>query len=300
MKLGKLFVDLALNAGITIDDEKLKEITTSDLEVPDEIGNQFKANLMSVDAAKNNAELKNHFYKLALNPMDKFQLERAKGIQGFTDEDVRKLEELTSSYEKAKFVDKRLAEILEAKSGSGDGDETERLKKLKKEIEDLNLKLSSKDTDHQKALDDFAAKAEKDVIEFALMSELLSKDFADDKRDKLKNAKLTRVLLDDEFATQKVALKKSEDGSLKLVQKENPDLDYMVDNKPVTLSAFVDTFMGREGLLKVANPDNPGGSGGSGGGKPRIDPDGKEPSLNPDSVRAAYDAQIASMAASEG
>lgn len=296
-KLGKLFVDLALAAGIAIDDDKLKDITTSDMEVPDDIAASLKSNLMTEEAAKNNASLKRHFTAQALNTVDAELSDFIKSYTDFTDADKSAFEAEKSTYKRIPLLMKRVQEIEGKKASTDPADPTaaKKLEAMKAELDKVNAQVLEVKNSHQTELASAKAQAEKDLLDFAIKSELLGKEYANKDLDKPTNVLIARQILDAKLAEAKVKVVKGENGSPRLVQIDNPEMDYMVDNKKVEFGSFTDSVLGEKKLLHVATPGAPGNPGNPGGTGRHIDPPAGGNPPNNDALLAQYDAEIARM-----
>lgn len=285
--LGKLLVELLTNAGYNAEDEGLKDLVTSDIPVPDEASTALKNNLMTLESAKNNMELKKFYHAQALNAVDT-ELEEWIGAYGDpTVKDLIKGEK--SSYKRMKLALDKVRELESAKAtGSKDPDLEKKLDKYRQDIKDLNAQLAKLPQEHQTALETARSEAENQILQFALSAELGSKQYAN---PDLPNIDIAQTLISKKL--QEVGAKAVRDGnSIKLVQAEDPSMAFIKDNQPLSFGSFADTVLGESKMLKVTNPDNRGSKNDfkhipdDANGQPKI----------PQEAASFYDQQLMKMA----
>jgi hypothetical protein len=285
--LGKLLVELLTNAGFDANDDALRDLVTSDIPVPDEASAALKNNLMTLETAKNNMELKKFYHAQALNAVDT-ELEDWISIYG--DPSVKELiKGEKSSYKRMKLTLDKVRELESAKaSGSKDPDLEKKLEKYREDIKGLNAQLAKLPQEHQTALESARTQAENQILQFALSAELGSKNYAN---ADLPNIEIAQTLISKRL--ESIGAKLIRDGNnIKLVQSEDPSMAYIKDNKPLSFGSFADSVLGESKMLKVTNPD-------TGGGKNDFKhiPDGhKDQPRIPQEAASFYDEQLNAMA----
>jgi hypothetical protein len=252
MKLGDFLNTMAQKSKIELDfgtlsNKKLEELNM--IEIDDTVAGQFDSTLMSLDGAKNNPEVLNHFKPIILKAVDnKYAILAEKyGLgEDFTNE--------KNTYKKADLleakIDAKLAE-LEAQKGKGGNAEKEQL--LAKQLGDLQTQLSAlteKSTNDVKAVTD---KYENEITEMYVKNVLAGKKFATKDLPIEVNTQMARLLIDKQLK-EKGAMLVRKDGELKLVQSALPDMDYYQDNKPVSFSDFTNKILADNKLLEVSQP----------------------------------------------
>ena len=303
-ELGKLFVDLALAAGIPIDADNLAELTTSTISVPDSVASSLKSNLMTEEAAKNNGALKRHFTAQVLNTVDATMADFVNEYGDFTDDHKGIFDAEKSSYKRLPLLLKTVKQIEAAKGGTDGGDPQAKakLEKMKTDLEALNGQIVTLKESHQAEITNATQTAERDHLDFAISSELLGKTYANAELDKPTNVLIARQILDAKLAEVGAKIVKGVNGSPRLVQADNPEMDFMRDNKKVELGSFTDSTLSEKKLLKVATPGNQGTPPGSPGSKRIIDepaPSGAHIPNN-DAIIAEYDKQLGKMGVTVG
>lgn len=252
MKLGDFLNTLAQKSKIELDfgtlsNKKIDELNL--IEIDDTVANQFDSTLMSLDGAKNNPEVLNHFKPIILKAVDnKYAILAEKyGLgEDFTNE--------KNTYKKADLleqkIDAKLAE-LEAQKGKGGNAEKEQL--LAKQLGDLQAQLSALTENSKKEVETVKSQYENEITEMHVKNLLASKKFATKDLPIEVNTQMARLLIDKQLK-EKGAMLVRKDGELKLVQSALPDMDFYMDNKPVSFADFTNKILADNKLLEVSTP----------------------------------------------
>lgn len=252
MKLGDFLNTLAQKSKIDLDfgtlsNKKLDELNL--IEIDDTVAGQFDSSLMSLDGAKNNPEVLNHFKPIILKAVDnKYAILAEKYGLGddFTNE--------KNTYKKADLleqkIDAKLAE-LEAQKGKGGNAEKEQL--LAKQLGELQTQLSTLTESSKKEVETVRGQYENEITEMHVKNLLAGKKFATKDLPIEVNTQMARLLIDKQLK-EKGAMLIRKDGELKLVQSALPDMDFYMDNKPVSFSDFTNKILADNKLLEVSQP----------------------------------------------
>lgn len=258
MQFGTFIKDLAERAGVDTTDKSFVDLLSIQATVPDGIGEKIQQNLFNIDAAKQNPQLKGYFHAQALSVPDRAIQEVLQDLQ-FDDAVLNEFKEEKSTPAKVKKLaekiqakNKALIEELEKKSGSKDSQE--RISKLAEEIKTLNAQLGEKDKTWEAKVKEVEAREAEKSASFAKKMILAAKEYADDKKPKDLNIEFADLVLQKELAAKKAKAIFNQDGTFKLVQAENPDLEYMENHKPVSFGDFVDRTLANHNMLKVSAP----------------------------------------------
>ncbi|GHT33568.1 hypothetical protein FACS189434_08000 [Bacteroidia bacterium] len=256
MKLPDFINQIAAKSGKQNDPAIIGLLSNANLvniDLSDETANAINSNLLTIDGAKNNVHIKNHFASQALNGID---AEVLNGIKGFDlgDDFLNEISGEKNSYEKTRKVFAKLKEAHDAiKTSKGNGNEKD-VEKYTKQINDLNSQISKiketyiPKTEHEKAI------AEKDnsIRDFMVHSHVLGLNYANKDIDKDLNIELAKLAL-------KKSLEKSgaivvKDGNeLKLKQSQQPELDYYdSQQKAVIFNDFLQKTLAENKLLAVS------------------------------------------------
>lgn len=259
MQLGDLLNTLAAKIGVQQEQDFIDLLSSSELanrEVSDALAQRFNAGLMSLEGAKNNNEVLNHFKPIILKAADdKFAILATKyGI----DADIAGEK---STYKKIDILEAKLAaKIAEAEAKAAGASKGEDVEKLTKQIAALQKQMADQLAAKDKEISDYKANALKQQTDFLINLELNGKKYANaDLGDT--NIEIARALIN-KALTERKAIIVNENGAIKLKQAENPQLDYVdAGFKTVTFSDFVNGTLAEKHMLEVSNDDGNGGGG---------------------------------------
>lgn len=252
MNLGDLLNTMAAKIGAQQDQDFIDLLSSSEIatrEVSDELAQRFNSGLMSLEGAKNNTEVLNHFKPIILKAADdKFAILASK--YGLEAENAGE----KSTYKKIDLFESKLAAKIAdlenqiANGGGKNGD----VDKLTKQIAALQTQMAEQLAAKDKELADYKANAVKQQTDFLINLELNGKKYANaDLGDT--NIEIARALINKALAEKK-ALIVNENGVIKLKQSENPQLDYVdAGFKTVTFSDFTNSVLAEKHLLEVSD-----------------------------------------------
>lgn len=251
MTLGDFLNRLAAKTGVQNDPDLVDLLSSSELsqhEISDELAQRIDGGLMSLDGAKNNRDVLNHYKPIVLKAIDdKLAVIAEKyGI-------AEKIAGEKSSYNKVDILEQTLAAKLaeaEAKVQGAGGQKSEEVTRLTKQIADLQGQLqtiSAAKEAELKSLRDEYAKSQLDML---VNFDLNGRRYANAELGDT-NVDIARSVLKKELQAQKAVIV-NDNGVLKLKQADNLDLDY-VDSayKPVSFSDFVSRTLADKHLLEV-------------------------------------------------
>ena len=247
-QFGTFISELAKNAGY--DETKLIDLLSINAQIPDDLVNAINSNLMTMDTAKNNIELKKYFHAQALNGVDA-ELKSVLSEIELDDENRSAIESETSTYKKVSKSLKLVKELQEKKASATT--KTEKTE-LQKEIDKLNNDIKALRNQSEEKEREYQSKLESTLTEYQLNSILSSKNYALDGIPKDVLTQTAKNLLQSELAKKGVKIVRDND-NLKLVRAESPDLDYRENNTPVNIGDFVDSVLANNKLLKVSDPN---------------------------------------------
>lgn len=250
-KVGEIFSELLGLLGVDSKLPEYKDIIGLSQEVDDTTAAKFSSNLMTMEAAKMNGTLKSHFKAQTLNGVDAQHDELATEY-GLDATEIAELKAIKDTFERNK---KLVAKVKEntAKLNKGTGNDAALISK-NKELNDLIL---ANKTAYEKQIADLAAKHDGDLTENAIMGHLKGFKYANDKVDVDVNALTSNNLLKAALAEKGAAIKRGADNTLKLVQKENPELDYLENHKSISFVDFATKALQSKNMLAVTDPKKP-------------------------------------------
>ena len=258
------FINAALiKAGVAPDNEFLKKIlTNAELTketVPDELVSQFNSTLLTIDQAKTNYDLKNHFYGAALAPVNK-ELQNLATAFELSDEEIAEINGVKSTFERIPLLQNKLNAAIQKKAAASGGDKG----KHAEEIVRLNAEIAAAKADKDNLTNQIKSEYENKILDMALnnfmnqysYTEAIPKDVA----------AMTARNIFDQTVTSKRAKYKLVNNELTLVNADDESLPFMQENQPVQFKAFVDKIVADNKLLKTAPPTPPPAPSARGGG----------------------------------
>jgi hypothetical protein len=244
MKLSELFKLIASQSGVAADDAGLKTIlentAISSLEVDDAVSTRLTAPRMTIDAAKNNPDLKKYFFAQSLDGIDA-EVTRTMAELGLPEEAVTEIKGLEKTSHRVSALAKKVQALESAKVGASAGDKT----KLAQDVTKLNEQIV--------ALNNTYA-AEKAALQSSFESERIDWN-VDNILSGYKYS--TPVDLDVNVLTAKTLLNKSlQEKGLKIVKKDgNLSLQtsegtaYFEDNVKVGIKDFASKTLANAKML---------------------------------------------------
>lgn len=259
MNLGDFLNTLAAKAGMQNDQALVDLLSSSELantHIADEFANALDSSLMSLEGAKNNRDLLNHYKPIILKAADeKFAILAEKyGI-------VNEMQGEQSTYKKIDILENRLAaKMAELESKAGKGAQSEDTARLVKQIENLQKQIIEVQTAKDTELAQLREQHTKQQLDMLVNIELNGKRYANQDLGDT-NITIGRALVEKALKEQNAVLV-NEGGVLKLKQADNPQLDYVDSGfKPVTFGDFSNRVLAEKHLLEVSAPEDNAGGG---------------------------------------
>lgn len=259
MNLGDFLNTLAAKTGMQNDPGLVDLLSNSELAnqyVSDDFANAMDTALMSLDGAKNNRDLLNHYKPIILKAADD-KLAILAEEYGIANEMLSE----QSTYKKIDLLkNKFAAKIAELEGKVGNGAKSEETARLVKQIEGLQKQIIEVQTAKDNELAQLRDANQKQQMDMLINFELNGKRYANQDLGDT-NVTIARALVDKALKADNAILV-YENGVLKLKQAENPQLDYVDSGfKPVNWSDYTDRVLAEKHLLEVSAPENNWGDG---------------------------------------
>jgi hypothetical protein len=261
MKLLDLMASLAAKCGKQNDPAIIDILSRADLqniEITDNVANAINNNLLTIDAAKNNAIIKNHFNAQALGSMDTEILDAADKLE-LGDDFKTELSGIKNTYEKQRKLAEKIKENIDnLNSAQGKGDD-KAIERYTKQINDLNAKYAQlkESTIPKTELEKVKTESENAVRDFMLHSKISGLKYANQDVSHDDNIAFANVILKDRLAKAK-ALVVKDGNELKLKQSEDPNLFYLDEQqKAVSFDDFINKAFADAKILAVSDRGNP-------------------------------------------
>jgi hypothetical protein len=250
MKVGQLIAEQLEKLNVDTSDESLKAIMGISLDIPDEVAQRIQSGLVTLDAAKSDSGVKDHFISSFVKGNDrnlKDQLEK----EHISEDKIKEV------FSHSNFKDRyaaALALIKEnsqatieeiKKKGLEDGASKQKVdaalleenKKLNAMLHELKTSTIPK-ADYEKAVSDFESERMNEKINSAFLAENWSKNFVPTLRPTL-----AKIALDAELNKNGIILVRTPEG-INVRQKENPEMPYYDNTKKlVTFTELVKSVM---------------------------------------------------------
>jgi hypothetical protein len=263
--LGEFINSAFQKAGIAADNEYLKRVLQNPEltkeTVPDEIVSQFNSTLLTLDQAKTNYDLKNHFYGAALAPVEK-ELQNLATAFEFSEEDLAELNGIKSTFSKIPALKTKLDNAIAKKAAAAGGDKG----KHAEEIVRLNAEIAAAKAEMSNATQRISSEYEGKIVDMALNNFMSQYSFTDAIPKEV--AAMTARNIFEQTVNSKRAKYKLVNNELTLVNADDESLPFMQENQPVQFRAFVDKIVADNKLLKTTPtpPPAPPARGQGGGG----------------------------------
>ncbi len=250
LKLADVLKSIASQSGVSETEIKtiLDNPALASIEVDDVVSTKLTAPRLSMDAAKNNPDLKKHFTALALNGVDA-GLERLATEHGLSAEDITELKALDNTSKRMDSLTSKIKTLEAAKSTKGADTD-----KLNKTIEELNgqiVKVREEKIAELKAKDDGLENERTDWTSNNVLSNF---EYAM-QVDKEINVLTTKALVNKELQKLGLNVKRENDD---LVLKTSEGTDYFdTTNKKVSYQDFATKVAANNKLLKASNSTPP-------------------------------------------
>lgn len=240
MKHTELLKELAKLAGVP--DDKLTVIDGE--ELTDEIVQPIKNNLLTLESAKHNTQLKSYYTANALDAVDS---KLSALFDGASDDLKTKLTTTKSTFEKLGLID----ELIETKVKTVSDELKKGVGSKDKSIEELNNQI----LDLKKNHDSIIKNKESEIVNFKtntlLDLELSNFNYTNDQIPKKVNITTAKTLLNESLRQKNLSIQLDDEG-ISLRQSDGSKL--YEQNKEVQLKDFVTKTLTDNGLLKVSTP----------------------------------------------
>jgi hypothetical protein len=261
MKLLDLINSLATKCGKQNDPAIIDILSRADLqniEIADPVADFINNGLLTIEAAKNNATVKNHFNAQILGSYDSEILNAVKKLELGEDFETE-LSGIKSTYEKQRKLSEKIKETIDnLKASQGKGDD-KAAEKYAKQINELQTKYAElqESTVPKTELEKVKKENENAVRDFMLHSKVSGLAFANQNVGHEDNVAFANVILNNRLSKAKATVVK--DGNeLKLKQSDDLALDYFDEqNKPVSFDDFMNKAFADAKILAVSGGKTP-------------------------------------------
>ena len=217
-------------------------------EIHDDLANILNTGLMSLDGAKNNSDVQNHFKPIILKGVDE-RLDAIAKQFGFETE----LAAEKSTYKRAEIIASKMQSLIDAEKNKN-GQPSEKENQLNQQLQQLQSQLQTAIAAKDSEIAQLKQAHESQLLGMLIDAELGDKPYANDAIPRNVNVMTARNLVD-AMLKEKGVVAINDNGTLRLKQAANPTLDYMDEGfKPVSYSSFADKVLADSKMLRVSQP----------------------------------------------
>lgn len=215
-------------------------------EIHDDLANLLNTGLMSLDGAKNNSDVQNHFKPIILKGVDE-RLDAIAKQFGFETE----LAAEKSTYKRAEIIASKMQALIDAEKNKN-GQPSEKENQLNQQLQQLQSQLQTAIAAKDSEIAQLQQAHESQLLSMLIDAELGDKPYANDAIPRNVNVMTARNLVD-AMLKEKGVVAINDNGTLRLKQAANPTLDYMDEGfKPVSYSSFADKVLADSKMLRVS------------------------------------------------
>src|SRR6478736_2047448 len=245
-KIGEIFVELLQKVGIDHTDKQFVDIISIQTEIPEPVADSFKG-LMTMDAAKNNISIKNHFTHAAYNPLDN-EIHNRLDMFGLSDDQKALIMAEKSTGKKQQLFLNTLDAEFKKKKADKDPDTNT----FKKEIDELRASLAKKD-EEKAQFETLKTNELNDYILNSIQEAEFSKHNWSSLYDPNDRGILAKNALNTYLEQNGAKIVLDENKKAKIVKKDNPELEYFdSSNKKVTFTELVPKILAEKKYLGVS------------------------------------------------
>lgn len=220
------------------------QLTKTDIH--DDLANLLNTGLMSLDGAKNNSDVQNHFKPIILKGIDE-RLDAIAKQFGFESE----LAAEKSTYKRAEIIASKMQSLIDAEKNKN-GQPSEKENQLNQQLQQLQSQLQTAIAAKDSEIAQLKQAHESQLLSMLIDAELGDKPYANDSIPRNVNVMTARNLVD-AMLKEKGVIAINDNGTLRLKQAANPTLDYMDEGfKPVSFSSFADKVLADSKMLRVS------------------------------------------------
>lgn len=270
--------ELAIKAGVKIDDEKIKPLLAAPelagIQIPDELTTGIDNGLLSISAAKNNhPEIRGHYVAAAYDGLDK-ELNRFIEDHKLPDDIKAEILAEKSSTKRAVLLAAKIKELEEKKATSGKGEK----ETLQTQINELNAQLRTEKDKEAGIRSEYEKKLKDKDMSYALRNILGAyKTIYDGLDGEVKDITL-KAIINKSLNADAAEFTVDDAGQLILRKKDGTNF-FGEDNRLLTPKSYLDKIMSRDKIL-IVNDQNQQQQQNGNGAKTHVNNNGQQHQQN--------------------
>jgi hypothetical protein len=249
--LGEFLNATFLNAGLDIENESLKQIVTSaaSTNIDDSLVEKFNQSYLTINSAKNNPDLRKHFYALSLNGLDT-ELDGVMAELGLDESVVSNIKAEKSSFKRASLLAKTVKDLEGQKANTGSASAKA---EIQAKIDALNSEVVRLREEKANAVKEVENTYKSQINDILLNNHFANYNYSAPVSKEV-NVKIARQLIAEEMAKRGYQLN-PENGEFKLSSSEG--LEVFENNQKVGFKEFSERLLAQHKLLAVNTPQEP-------------------------------------------
>lgn len=274
VKIGQFILDIAAKAGVNIDttSPELIDILASGVEIPESVSNAFNsAKILTPEAARNNKELKFHYFSQAMNGIDA-EIESILDQYEFPEDARTEIKSVNSTFGKLPILAQKMKDLHEKRDSATGSDKTA----LTKQINDLQAEMANKLREKDEAIAAEKNNASSRITNMILRNKIASRKLDTSKFDSDMMQDIALNLLNKELQTKGAKIINHND-ELRLRRVDDEQLEFYENNNRVTIDSFIDQLLANNKLLAVTDQPPAPGNNGTQHYNPPANPSGNQP-----------------------
>jgi hypothetical protein len=266
-QLGQLFQSLSGKAGVKSDDEFLKKMLSfaeiMQTEVPDEFAKSLEQNLLTVESAIANPQVRGPLFAEYAGGVDDTIYKSVQDLE-FDDQFKGELKNASNTKEKIKKIGEKTKQLLteykEKASKPANKEDHQKheleLASLKSEISRLNAEANNIKASYQTQIENLERTNEDKRRSYALRTHISNRPLVKiGETPKEIAVQTAENLIRQEMSKHNLVFHLDEfDNPFLKERKDGTEMEYYVDNKKVQFPDFVDGVLARNKLLQINDP----------------------------------------------
>jgi hypothetical protein len=248
--ISTLVTGLLKRANIDVTDPRYLDLVNITGQIGDEAYSEVEGainRLLTLDEARNHADLRRHFRQNVLDPVDK-ELERWFEDMGIEDADKAEVLADKNTYVKLRKALEKTQQLESKRAGSKKAEESkkiaEELTAAKRTLEEMQGRLAQQATELER-------KGDERVADYALYTRLSSLDYANEQMSKAEAVMGFRPLLENELRARGARyVLNPQTQDLELIKTDTGE-PLLENNQPIRFSDFVSSFAAAKRVLKI-------------------------------------------------
>lgn len=247
VKLGSLLNSIAIKLGVDVSSPEFLELLNLDTDVPDSIATSFNRDVLTLESAKNNAELKRYFQHNIFNPLDN-QISDFMQEDEFDETDKINITSIKNTYDKVRAYRTKLKDLENKKANANTSKEKN---SYSQQIEQLNTQNLQLKQSYESQINELNNKHGDEIINLIRYNKIASSKIKDIGIGTKEDAIRLAIMRQDADLKEKGIKLVNDNNVIRLKLANDSALDYYNNNKQVSFDDYNDSFLSNNNFLAV-------------------------------------------------